>query len=178
MISKICNYTKTGLMIAGLIILGTLFPVIVSAAPDTKKSPIEIVADDLVVDQIAGTAVFTGNVKAVQEGYTLLSKQMIVHYVSKIAGNSDHNGISKIEAFGDVELFSVAETAKGDEGLYDLKTNTVQLIGEVELSKDNNVVHGSKLVYNLDTGKSKLSGGVQGSGDGTKNRVKGVFTPE
>lgn len=148
------------------------------AASSVKTAPIEILADDLVVDQKTGTAVFTGHVKAVQDDYTLLSHKMIVYYLSKLTEGVEKNSISKIEAFGDVELFNALEKAKGDEGVYDLQTNTVQLIGEVQLSKDNNVVHGSKLVYNLETGKSKLSGTTQGGDGNTNGRVKGIFVPE
>lgn len=158
-------------------LIGGIFPSMAGATPTKPKAPIEISADDLVLDQEKSLATFTGNVQAVQDKYTLKSTKMVVHYLPKQQQKTG-NSISKIEVFGNVELVSPGEKALGDNGVYDVASSQLQLNGNVKLSKNNNMVQGSKLVYNLETGQSILSGGNATQKGEAGGRVKGVFVPE
>ena len=173
---------ESAIFTAGLAIAIMAFPALASPT-NVKDAPIEISANDLVLDQQHSTATFTGDVLAVQEKYTLKSQKMVVHYRQKTPHQQKNaSAISKIEVYGNVQLLSPDEKAVGDSGIYDVASNMLQLNGKVAITKDNNMVQGNKLVYNLETGKSTLTGGSSVTGgDGIaktpSGRVKGVFIP-
>jgi len=50
------------------------------------------------------------------------------------------------------------QTATGELGLFDMRTNTVTLSGGVVVSQGQNVVQGDKLVVDLTTGVSRVDG--------------------
>ena len=47
------------------------------------------------------------------------------------------------------------QTATGDTGLFDMRTNTVTLIGNVVVTQGQNVLRGERLVVDLTTGVSQ-----------------------
>ena len=62
------------------------------------------------------------------------------------------------------------QTAKGDNGVFDVKTNSVTLTGNVVVTQGTNVVRGDRMVVDLDTGVSRVES------EKTK-RVEGLFNP-
>ncbi len=135
--------------------------------------PIEITADALEVQQNAGVAVFRGNVDAVQGELNLRADQLTVHYRK---GENTPNAISLIQADGSVFLSSPNEMAQGNRAIYNIDTNTIELIGSVVLTRGENVIRGNRLVLNLATGKSKMESGATATGK--KERVKALFVPK
>lgn len=150
-----------------------------------SKEPIEITADSLDVIQENQKAVFTGNVVVIQGNVKIQSDKMTVFYKNSAEKKqSDEatmgsNAISKILTDGHVVLTTQDESAKGDNGIYDVEANMVYLTGHVILSKGKNVLSGNKLEYNLTTGQSRVTGGAGVKvGEKTSNgRVRGVFIP-
>ncbi len=75
------------------------------------------------------------------------------------------------------------ETAQGDMGIYNVASNTIDLVGKtVTLTRDQNVLKGTKLNYNMDTGRSVLTSGggttdVTGTTGTKPARVHGLFVP-
>lgn len=68
--------------------------------------------------------------------------------------------IRKLEATGGVVVRTKDQTATGDNGVFDMKSNTVTLVGKpVVLTQGPNVIRGQKLVVNLVTGVSRFEGG-------------------
>lgn len=153
---------------------------------DTSQ-PINISSDSLEVDQEKKLATFTGKVEAIQGDINLRSDKMVVHYNELQADETQEkpenenkdkeqrNTISKIEVEGNVFLSTPRETAKGNEGLYDVDKDQVILKGDVVVTKGKNVVKGDHLVYDLVKGTSKM---VSSGKDVKKTeRVRGVFVP-
>ena len=147
----------------------------VGAGYDTSL-PIEITADSLELQQEEKIAVFTGRVDVVQGELNLRADRLVVHYRDKA---SESNAIRMIEAFGNVFLSSPTEIAQGENGVYNLDTDKVELTGSVVLTRGESVIRGERLEMDLITGKSRVSGQVAGI-DGTNRgsgRVKALFVP-
>lgn len=141
-----------------------------------SKQPIEISADNLEVLQEEGKAIFTGHVIAKQGGITMRSARMTVFYEQGAEGATG-KGIQRIESQGDVVFVSATETAQGDTAVYNVKTDTIDLLGNVTLTRDQNILKGNSLNYNLATGRSVLNGGAGAASKTTAGRVRGLFVP-
>src|SRR5262249_25586108 len=60
---------------------------------------------------------------------------------------------------GGVTVVQKDQTASGDSGLYDMKSNTVTLRGNVTVSQGQNILRGDRLVVDMTTGKSVVDAG-------------------
>ncbi len=140
------------------------------------EQPIEVVSDSLEVAKDQETAVFQGNVNAVQGRMGLRADTLKVKYQSNNGDSESSNSpFSRIDATGNVVLQSPDEVATGDWAIYQVAEKTITLGGTVVLTRGSNVIRGQRLVVNLATGKSTVDGGgaVQG-----RQRVRAVFTPK
>ena len=147
-----------------------------------RSTPIEIVADTLVMEQEREIATFSGNVEAVQGEMTLKADLLRVFYTQQRAeGAADtapeagaEGAIRRIEAEGNVLIASPRETAQGDAGTYDVEGARVTLDGSVVLTQNENVIRGASLDMNLATGVSTVRA-APGAPRG--ERVRAVFVP-
>ena len=142
------------------------------------KEPVEIEADRLEVDDKNKTAVFIGNVLAVQGATRLRSDRLKATYSAGPDGG--RNQVRQIVATGRVHVLSKDDqSADGDWARYDVIGRTIIMGDKVVLRQGQNVIRGTKLTINLDTGRSRVTGGVSSttapeSGNG---RVKALFQP-
>jgi lipopolysaccharide export system protein LptA len=164
-----------------------------------RNQPIKIESVSLEVRDKDKVATFIDNVKLTQGDTTLECKRLIVHYMDETipgrgkgkpaknapapeakkgtavaAGGfgSGQQQISKLEAKGGVVVTQKDQTATGENGIYDMKSNTLVLTGNVVVSQGQNVVRGDRLVVDMTSGASR----VESSGSG-KGRVEGLFIP-
>ncbi|MFM7029168.1 MAG: LptA/OstA family protein [Chakrabartia sp.] len=134
------------------------------------KSPVDVEADRIEVQDRADRAVFSGNVTARQDNLTLSAGRLTVAYARQ-GGGVD---IERLDASGGVSVRSPSETARGDFAVYDLNKRIITVIGDVELTQGSNRVRGGRLVIDLDTGRAIMDGrGVAGA---SGSRVTGRFT--
>ncbi len=131
-----------------------------------RDEPVRINADKLEVRDKDKVAVFSGNVVVQQGDTTLRTKDLLVHYDGDAAkpttaGAPMESGqIRKLEATGGVVVRTKDQTASGETGIFEMKTNTVTMDGTpVVLTQGPNVIRGRKLVVNLITGISSFQGG-------------------
>lgn len=149
-----------------------------------RDQPVKIESDALEVRDKSKQATFMGNVKLTQGETTLQCKTLVIFYednsapvASKKGGATAQKGaigggqqIKRAEAKGDVLVTQKDQTAKGDNGVFDIKTNSVTLTGNVVVTQGTNVLRGDRMIVNLDTGVSRVES------DKTK-RVEGLFNP-
>jgi lipopolysaccharide export system protein LptA len=151
-----------------------------------RDQPVKIESDALEVRDKSRQATFMGNVKLTQGETILQSKVLIIFYEDTSAAPAAKKGapataqkggagpggqqIRRAEAKGDVLVTQKDQTAKGDNGVFDVKTNTVTLSGNVVVTQGTNVLRGDRMVVNLDTGVARVES------DKTK-RVEGLFNP-
>lgn len=152
-----------------------------------RKDPVKIEANSLEVRDKEKAAVFTGNV-VVQQGDTIMRcKQLIVHYEGNaLSGdtkqlpasqqkqqNTSAQRIKRLVAEGGVIVTAKDQKATGDQGVFEMQTNTVTLIGNVIVTQGPNVMRGDKLVVDLTSGRSRMDA----AGKGGPARVQGLFIP-
>jgi lipopolysaccharide export system protein LptA len=140
-----------------------------------SDAPIEITADTLEVRQSENLAIFRGDVDAIQGDMLLRADTLVVHYRDNEEA-PDQPGISQIDAEGNVFVSSPNETAQGARGIYDVDNKKIWLTGQVVLTQGDNIIQGEQLELDLVTGKSKVLSAE--SGDGEKQRVRGLFVPK
>lgn len=132
-----------------------------------RDEPVRINADNLEVRDKEKVAVFSGNVVVQQGDTTLRTRDLLVHYdgdganPAAAAGTPMESGqIRRLEATGGVVVRTKDQTASGETGVFEMKTNTVTMDGSpVVLTQGPNVIRGRKLVVNLITGVSSFQGG-------------------
>lgn len=146
-----------------------------------RNQPIHIKAATLEVRDKEKKATFSGNVHVVQGDTTLKCKVLDVFYDQDTTpgglkaaepGPSGQQQIRRLEAKGGVVVIQKDQTATGDTGIYDMKSNTVTLLGSVVVTQGPNVVRGDRLIVDLATGLSRVESGKPG-----QSRVEGLFLP-
>jgi len=136
---------------------------------------VQIEAATLEVRDKDNMATFTGNVHVIQGDTDLRTKKLVVFYESQDggkggmraaqAGPTGTSQIKRLEASGSVFVTQKDQTASGDRGVYDMKTNKITLIGNVVVTQGPSVLRGDRLTVDRDTGVSHMEGG----------RVQGIF---
>ncbi|HET7678826.1 MAG TPA: LptA/OstA family protein [Xanthobacteraceae bacterium] len=140
-----------------------------------RDQPVQIEAASLEVRDKDKVATFSGNVHVIQGDTDLRSKTLVVYYEEdnpkagaiKAAqpGPGGSSQIKRLEASGNVLVTQKDQTATGDKGVFDMRTNTITLTGNVVISQGQNVLRGERLVVDRATGVSRMEGG----------RVQGIF---
>jgi lipopolysaccharide export system protein LptA len=152
-----------------------------------RDKPIQIDAARLEVRDKDRVATFFGDdkadVKVVQGDVTMRSKVLVVFYEQDNAnkdtakagagkpakaaapGPGGSSQIRRLEAKGNVIVTQKDQTVTGENGVFDMKANTITVIGGVVLTQNDNVLRGDRLVVDMTTGVSRVEGG----------RVQGLF---
>jgi lipopolysaccharide export system protein LptA len=157
-----------------------------------QDKPVHIEAATLEVRDKDKVATFSGDVKVVQGDTTMKSKTLVVFYeqdseaekasaaakpASKTMqaaqpGPGGEQKIKRLEARGNVVVIQKDQTATGELGIFDMKTNTVTMTNNVVMTQGQNVLRGDKLIVDLTSGVSRVESGKNGQG-----RVQGLFLP-
>jgi lipopolysaccharide export system protein LptA len=137
-----------------------------------KDQPVRIDAATLEVRDKDKVATFSGNVQVTQGDTVMKCKTLVVFYDQEATGSANGNmqaaqpgpggqqQIRRLEAKGGVTVTQKDQTAIGDNGVFDAKSNTVTLNGNVVIKQGPQVMKGQRLVVDLTTGLSHVEGGV------------------
>jgi lipopolysaccharide export system protein LptA len=147
--------------------------------------PVHIEAATLEVRDKDKVATFSGNVKVTQGDTIMRCKSLLVFYdqdgedadkgktmQAATPGPGGQQKIKRLEARGSVVVTQKEQTATGNLGIFDMKTNTVDLTGDVIMTQGQNMLRGDRLVVDLTSGVSRVESGKNGQG-----RVQGLFLP-
>ena len=143
-----------------------------------RDQPVHIEAATLEVRDKQKEATFSGDVRVKQGDTGLRCKSLVVFYeqsgeptgASKTLqaaspGPSGEQRIKRLEARGGVVVTQKDQTATGELGIFDMKSNTVTLTGNpVIMTQGQNVLRGGKLVVDLTSGVSRIEAGKSGQG--------------
>ncbi len=148
---------------------GQAAPNVLQGFSKNRDKPVHIRAQSFEIRDKDRTATFSGNVQVVQGDTVIRCKTLVVTYVAEAgaglraaqAGPGGRTQISKLDALGGVIVTQQDQTATGDVGHFDLKTNIITLRGNVVVSQGGNVVRGDRLVVDLNTGVSRVESGKQ-----------------
>jgi lipopolysaccharide export system protein LptA len=153
-----------------------------------RDQPVHIESATLEVRDKDKVATFSGNVRVVQGDTGLRCKSLVVFYEQE-GGDADkgeksktmqtaspgpggQQSVKRLEAHGSVVVTQKEQTATGDLGIFDMKSNTVTLTGNVVMTQGQNVLRGDRLVVDLTSGVSRVESSKTGQG-----RVQGLFQP-
>jgi lipopolysaccharide export system protein LptA len=153
---------------ASLAQTGQAAPNLMEGFTKNRDKPVQIRAQSFEIRDKDKTAIFSGNVQVVQGDTVIRCKTLVVTYVAEAgaglraaqAGPGGRTQISKLDALGGVIVTQQDQTATGDVGHFDLKTNIITLRGNVVVSQGGNVVRGDRVV-DLNTGISRVESGKQ-----------------
>lgn len=149
-----------------------------------RDQPVHIQAAKLEVRDKQQVATFSGNVRVKQGDTDMRCRVLKVYYdrnkddgktkgiKTATPGPDGQQSIRRLEAVGNVVVTQKDQTATGNLGVFDMKTNTVTLSGNVVMTQGQNVLRGDRLVVNLTSGVSRIESGKNGRG-----RVEGLFVP-
>lgn len=157
-----------------------------------RDKPVKIESASLEVRDKDKMATFAGDVHLVQGDVTLKCRSLVVFYepdpkneakgdpkasakpanTNAMAGGGGSQQIKRIEARGDVVVSQKDQIAVGDNGIFDMKTNTVTLAGNVVISQGPNTVKGDRLVVDMTSGRSQVL-----CDKGTQCRVQATLMP-
>jgi lipopolysaccharide export system protein LptA len=144
------------------------------------EQPVNIEADRLDVQELEQTAIFSGNVVVVQGASTLRTNKLTIFYdksgsdePAQVAAPQGDvvtgRQIKRLEANGNVIVTSGEQKAVGDRGVFNMASNTAQLMGNVVVTQGINILKGDVLHVDLTTQKSRVESTNSGG------RVQGVF---
>ena len=166
-----------------------------------RDQPVKIESDALEVRDKSQQATFIGKVKLTQGDTILQCARLVIFYEDGSAAPAQKKGspqtaqkgaaptaqkggaglggggqqIKRAEARGDVLVTQKDQTAKGDNGIFDVKANTVTLTGNVVVTQGANVLRGDRMVVDLTTGVARVESGQSKTGE--RQRVEGLFNP-
>jgi len=138
-----------------------------------RDKPIQIDAARLEVQDKDKVATFFGDAKAdvkvVQGDVTMRSKVLVVFYEQDGAkagegksakaaapGPGGSSQIKRLEARGNVIVTQKDQTVVGENGVFDMRSNTITMSGNVVMTQNDNVLRGNKLVVDMTTGVSRV----------------------
>ncbi|HZP75833.1 MAG TPA: LptA/OstA family protein [Pseudolabrys sp.] len=143
-----------------------------------RDQPVHIEAATLEVRDKDQVATFSGNVHVTQGDTGLRCKSLVVYYEQNAKdqkpapataakggmkqaepGPTGQQQIKRLEAKGGVIVTQKEQTATGDSGIFDMRSNTVTLLGNVVMTQGPNVLRGEKLIVDLTSGVSRVEGG-------------------
>ena len=136
-----------------------------------KDKPVSIEAASLEVRDKDKVATFSGNVVVTQGDTNLRCKSLLVFYDQEDGkdtkgsmkaakpGPGGKQQIRRLEARGGVIVTQKEQTATGEMGIFDMKTNTITLTGGVVVTQGQNVLRGERLVVDMGTGYAKVESG-------------------
>ncbi|UUX51758.1 hypothetical protein NUH88_08655 [Nisaea acidiphila] len=116
-------------------------------------------------------AVARGNAVAKKEDRTIRADTLIARFEEDAGGQLV---AKRMDAVGNVVITTAEDVAHGDEGIYNVDSETAILQGNVRITRGENQLNGERAEVNLKTGISRLLSGP----DGTRQRVRGLFNPK
>lgn len=104
-------------------------------------------------------AVARGNAVALREDKRIRGDVLTAHFTQEAGENLE---LTRVDAFGNVQVATKTEFARGDNGQYFVKEEVATLTGNVKITQGENQMNGSAAEVNLATGVSRLTAGADG----------------
>ena len=144
---------------------GAAGPVTPAFGRDSRQ-PVDVTSEQLYVNDTAKTALFTGNVIAVQGDSTLKTPELHVAYEGRAAaematGNPQQPGESSrltklVAKSGAVVTIGTDRRVVGDEAVFDAQADTALFTGNVVITQLKNILQGQRLFVDRKSGRSRL----------------------
>jgi len=142
-----------------------------------RDMPINLEADQVLIDDVQQTSTFTGNVR--------LSQGSLLIRGDKIVITQDKDGFKRATAYGKTADFR--QKREGVDGYvegygerieYNTQSETLDLHIGARLKRDQDEVRGEHITYNAKTEIFQVNGSSANSGDKPPQRVHAVLQPK
>ena len=110
---------------------------------NSYSNELKVTSENLEVDRVNRISVFLGNVYAYNKDIKIWSDKLIVKF------NNKENEIEQLNAENSVKIIKEEITATGDIGLYNPKSEILNLLGNVEVIENNNYVKCDELYLDI-----------------------------
>lgn len=127
-----------------------LLPSMTFALPSDREQPIHVASDTADIDNQKGTSIYRGNV-VITQGTTKITGDIVTLYLKdQQLQKMVAKGLKKNRAYYEEEQENNKGTMKawGDKIVYDMATDTVDLITNAELEQKGDSFKGDTIVYN------------------------------
>lgn len=175
---------KNNLRLPAVLLSVFVLPTLVLLAPSTcfaeradNDMPVNMEADQVLIDDIQQISTFTGNVR--------LSQGTLLIRGDKIVVTQDKEGFKHATAHGKPAEFR--QKREGLEGYvegyaerieYDTQAETLNLFKQARLKRDQDEVRGEHITYNAKTEIFQVNGSSASSGVESPQRVRAVLHPK
>ena len=120
---------------------------------DATRGPIKITSDQLEADKKTGVVKFKGNVVAVHEDATIMSKALTVFYDS-------NNNMEKIDAVGDVRINQKDRVGTCKKATFFPEEKKIVMNGDPRLWREDGIISGSLITIYIDSDKMDVKDAV------------------
>lgn len=145
-----------------------------------SKAPVDVTADQLVVEQSQCRASYKGAAEALQDTSRLRADTIDIYNKmlpakSNSGGGANCGQLDRMEALGSVYYVTPDKIVKGDRAIYNADAKTITVTGQVVVAQGKNVSAADKLVINTDLGQATMESSVKGRGN--PGRIRTVLYP-
>lgn len=166
------NKLSASLLAALLLVAQTGF-----ASRADNELPINLEADQVLIDDAQQTSTFTGNVRLSQGSLLIRGDKIVVIH--------DKSGFKRATAYGKTADFR--QKREGTDGFvegygerieYDTQADTLNLYRQARLKRGEDEVRGEHIIYNVRAETFQVSGSGDGSAEIPPERVRAVLQPK
>lgn len=156
--------------------LALLFSCAAFAESADRDKPIDLEADNVIVNDAKKTSTYTGNV--------ILTQGTLIIHADKLVVREDANGFQHSTSYGNPTTFRQKMEGK-DEYMqgsaqrieYDGRMDKVQLYTKAWVKRGEDIVNGDYIMYDAGAEYAEVIGGTQ-STSAPKGRVRAVIQPK
>jgi outer membrane protein assembly factor BamD len=128
------------------------------ASPVDKSQPIDITSDKVETRWKENLVIFKGNVVARQ-------KDMVIYADSvEVVTNQDGKGIERVIAEGNVKIQQGLRVADCQKAVFHNPEQKLFLTGDPKVSEGENIVLGDEIIFDIDKNRVEVKGGPSGRG--------------
>jgi lipopolysaccharide export system protein LptA len=142
-----------------------------------RDMPINLEADQVLIDDAQQISTFTGNVRLSQGSLLIRGDRIVIM--------QDKDGFKRATAYGKTANFRQKRESVdgyvegyGERIEYDTKSETLDLHIQARLKRDQDEVRGEHITYNSKTEVFQVDGSSTSSGDAPPQRVRAVLQPK
>lgn len=139
----------------GVALLLCVWPasIVAQESKGSARSPIKITSDQLEADKKSGRVKFIGNVVAVHEDATIMSKTLTVFY-------DGDNNMEKIDAVGDVRINQQDRVGTCSKAAFFPEEKKIVMSGDPRLWTEDSIISGSLITIYVDSDKMDVKDAV------------------
>ena len=137
-----------------MMVVWMLVSLLLFALP-VHAGPMQVEADTLMVDHLAGRAEFKGHVKVTRDDFHMQAGRLLLFYAQG-AEASKRGGLQRVEAYDGVSMMQGEKQGHADKAVYDESSGVLTLQGHAEMKEPGRELQGESIVHDTRTQKTQV----------------------